>query len=376
MTPLRTQMLAVLQAKNLPQELQQKYVAEVAALAASYKESPDQLSPEQVRDYLERCARQMIADKLTAFELFYAETLGWGWDADKMMPRPPRRDENPWSPENPLRCRMVQDMGLRNLTPRTQNEYVWQVGKFARFHKESPGALGMEDVRDYLVYLMDVERKSPSSFTVVSAALRFLYVNTLRRPWALEFIPVPKREKRLPLILDPTEIVHFIDSAPGLRDRAIVKTTYGAGLRTNEVAHLKVTDIDSKRMVIRVEQGKGRKDRYVMLSPRLLEELRAYWKADRPKVWLFGGDTPISSNAVRAAVDRTEKAAGLSKPVTPKTLRHCFATHMLESGAKIEQIQLLMGHRSLRTTMIYARVATSTVCAGQSPLDLLPVPNP
>ncbi len=376
MTPLRSKLFAVLQGKNLPLDLQQKYVNEVAALAASYKESPDQLSPEQVRDYLERCARQMIADKLTAFELFYAGTLGWGWDADQMMPRPPRCNENPWSPENPLRIRMLQDMGLRNLAQRTQGEYVWWVGKFASFHKESPGALGMEDVRDYLVHLMEVEGKSPSSFTVASAALRFLYANTLRRPWALEFIPVPKREKRLPLILDPTEIAHFINSAPGLRERAIVKTTYGAGLRTNEVAHLKVADIDSKRMTIRVEQGKGRKDRYVMLSPRLLEELRAYWKAARPKVWLFGGDAPVSSDTIRAAVNRTEKAAGLSKPVTPKTLRHCFATHMLESGVKIEQIQLLMGHRSLRTTMIYARVATSTVCASQSPLDLLPIPTP
>jgi site-specific recombinase XerD len=369
-------MFAVLQGKNLPLDLQKKYVTEVAALAASYKESPDQLSPEQVRDYLERCARQMIADKLAAFELFYAETLGWGWDADQMMPKPPRNNDNPWSLENPLRQRMLQDLKLRNLSVNTQLAYIRWVGYFASFHKESPGALGMEDVRDYLVHLMEVEGKSPSSFTVASAALRFLYANTLRRPWALEFIPVPKREKRLPLILDPTEVAHFIESAPGLRDRAIVMTAYGAGLRTNEVAHLKITDIDSKRMVIRVEQGKGSKDRYVMLSQRLLEELRAYWQAARPKKWLFGGDAPVSGDTVRAAIKRTEKAAGLAKPVTPKTLRHCFATHMLESGARIEQIQLLLGHRSLRTTQIYARVATSTVCASQSPLDLLPVITP
>jgi site-specific recombinase XerD len=258
---------------------------------------------------------------------------------------------------------MLQDLGLRNLAQRTQQEYVRWVGSFARFHKESPGALGMEDVRDYLVHLMEVEGKSPSSFKVASAALRFLYANTLRRPWALEFIPVPKLEKRLPVILDPMEVAQFIDSAPGLKERAIAMTTYGAGLRTNEVGHLKVADIDSKRMVIRVEQGKGRKDRYVMLSPRLLEELRAYWKAARPKVWLFGGDAPVSGDVIRAAIGRTEKAAGLSKPVTPRTLRHCFATHMLESGVKIEQIQLLMGHRSLRTTMTYIRVATPAPCA-------------
>lgn len=373
MTPLRMKMFAVLEAKNLPRDLQKKYITEVAALAANYKESPDQLSPEQVRDYLEHCARQMIADKLAAFELFYAETLGWGWDADQMMPRPPRCNQNPWSAENPLRRRMLEDMGLRNLAKRTQGEYIHWVGKFARFHKESPGALGMEDVRDYLVHLMEVEGKSPSSFKVASAALRFLYAKTLRRPWALEFIPVPKLEKRLPVVLSPQEVVTFISGATSVRDRAIVKTIYGAGLRTNEVAHLKVTDIDSKRMVIRVEQGKGRKDRYVMLSLRLLEELRIYWKAARPKVWLFGGDAPISGDTVRTVVKRTEKAAGLSKPVTPRTLRHCFATHLLESGTKLEEIQLLMGHRSLRTTMTYLRVATSTVCSGQSPLDLLPI---
>ena len=373
MTPLRTRMLAALRAKNLSQDLQQKYVEEVAAMALSYNESPDQLAPAQVREYLERCARQMIADKLAALEFFYTETLGWDWDAAQMMPKPPRCNDNPWSIENPLRQRMLQDLKLRNLALTTQGEYVRWVGKFASFHKESPGSLEMEDVRDYLVHLMEVERKSPSSFIVASAALRFLYANTLRRPWALEYIPIPKREKRLPVILSPEEIVVFIDAAPGLRDRAIVKTTYGAGLRTNEVAHLKVGDIDSKRMVIRIEQGKGSKDRYVMLSPRLLEELRAYWKDARPQKWLFGGDSPISDDSVRAAIKRTAKAAGLSKHVTPRTLRHCFATHMLESGHRVEQIQQLLGHRSLRSTMVYLRVATSTVCAGQSPLDLLPI---
>jgi site-specific recombinase XerD len=342
-------------------------------MALSYNESPDQLAPEQVREYLERCARQMIADKVAALEFFYTETLGWDWDATQMMPNPPRCNDNPWSVENPLRQRMLQDLKLRNLALRTQEAYLHWVGKFASFHKESPGSLGMEDVRDYLVHLMEVEGKSPSSFKVASAALRFFYANTLRRPWALDFIPVPKREKRLPVILSPQEIVTFIGGATGVRDRAIVMTTYGAGLRTNEVAHLKGGDIDSKRMVIRIEQGKGRKDRYLMLSPRLLEELRAYWKVARPKKWLFGGDNPISSDSVRAAVKRTEKAAGLSKHVTPRTLRHCFATHMLESGHKIEHIQLLLGHRSLRSTMIYIRVATSTVCSGQSPLDLLPI---
>jgi site-specific recombinase XerD len=372
MTPLRKKMFAVLRAKNLPLDTQEKYVAEVAAMAASYGKSPDQLTPEQVRDYLERCARQMIADKLVAFGLFYEGTLGWGWDAEAMMPRPPRNNQNPWLPDNPLRKQMLQDMGLRNLTPRTQKEYLRWIGTFADFHKESPSALGLNDVREYLVHLLD-ENKKPSTITVARAALRFLYANTLRRPWTLDYAPVPKREKRLPLILDQSEVAHFLDSAKSVRDRAIMMTLYAAGLRVSEVINLRVNDIDSKRKMIRVEQGKGQKDRYVMLSPRLLEELRSYWKTMRPSPWLFGGDSPISTRAIQKAVERTKKAAGLSKPVSPKTLRHCFATHMLESGARIEQIQLLLGHRSLRTTMVYIRISTSTICAGQSPLDLLPI---
>ena len=373
MTPLRKKMFEVLRAKNLPLETQEKYVAEIATMAASYKKSPDQLTPEQVRDYLEQCARKMMADKLVAFGHFYEGTLGWGWDAESMTPRPPRCNQTPWLPDNPLRQQMLQDMGLRNLTPRTQKEYLRWIGKFSSFHKESPGALGLEDIRDYLVYLLD-ENKRPSTFAVARAALKFLYTNTLRRPWALvDFIPVPKREKRLPLILDQSEVAHFLDSAKSVRGRAVMKTLYAAGLRVSEVVKLKVNDIDSKRMMIRIEQGKGQKDRYVMLSPRLLEELRSYWKSMRPSPWLFGGDSPMSIRAIQKAVKRTENAAGLSKPVSPKTLRHCFATHMLESGAKIEQIQLLLGHRSLRTTMVYIRISTSTVCAGQSPLDLLPI---
>ena len=373
MTPLRKKMFAVLRAKNLPLDIQEKYVAEVAAMAASYGKSPDQLNPEQVRDYLERCARQMIAEKLVAFGYFYEGTLGWGWDAEAMMPRPPRNNQKPWLPDNPLRQQMIQDMGLRNLTPRTQKEYLRWIGTFADFHRETPDVLGLEEVREYLVHLLN-EKKRPSTFAVARAALKFLYKNTLQRSWALvDFIPVPKREKRLPVILDQSEVAHLIDSTKNVRHRAIMMTLYAAGLRVSEVTNLRVSDIDSKRMMIRVEQGKGQKDRYVMLSPRLLEELRSYWKAMRPNPWLFGGNSPISTRAIEKAVTRTAKAAGISKPVSPKTLRHCFATHMLEGGARIEQIQLLLGHRSLRTTMVYIRISTSTVCAGQSPLDLLPI---
>jgi site-specific recombinase XerD len=370
MTPLRTKMIADLRATNLPASIQELYIKEVAAMALASNTSPDLLSPKQVRAYLEDCARQLLADKLAALEYFYTETLGREWDVQAMMPRPPK----PQSLACPVRQRMDEDMRLRNLAPKTRTEYDRWVGKFAAFHGASPDSLGMDDVRDYLVHLMDVEGKSASSYGVASAALRFCYAKTLRRDWALDYIPLPKREKILPVIPSLQEMLHFIAAAQGVRDRAIVMTTYGAGLRTTEVARLKVTDIDSQRMMIRVEQGKGRKDRYVMLSQRLLEELRLYWKAARSKEWLFQGrdpSRPITGGCVRVAVKRTAQAANLDKPMTPRTLRHAFATHLLESGMRLPQIQLLMGHRSIRSTQIYARLAISTVCSGQSPLDLL-----
>lgn len=323
-----------------------------------------------------RCALKQIPDTIAAVELFYAKTLGWEWDKKRLMPRPPTNEKDPWGPDSLLRRRMQEDMRLRNLSLKTRTEYDRWTGKFVEFHGRSPRDLGMEDVREYLVHLLNVEKKSPSSYGVASAALRFLYANTLRKPWALDYIPVPKREQRLPIILSPEETVQFIEAAPAVKDRAIVMTTYAAGLRCREVARLAVTDIDSQRMVLRVNQGKGRKDRYVMLSPRLLEELRSYWKAARPPKWLFSGSDPsqpMSPHGVRAAFNRTEKAAGLKKRVTPKTMRHCFATHLLESGERIEKIQLWLGHRSLRSTRVYARLATSSLCSGSSPLDLLPL---
>jgi site-specific recombinase XerD len=372
MTPLRTRLFADLQATNLSQALQQKYVEEVAAMALSFNESPDKLAPEQVREYLERCARQMIADKLAALEFFYTETLGWVWDTQAMMPRPPK----PWSSECSLRQRMDEDMRLRNLALKTRTEYDRWVGKFVEFHTASPDNLGMDDVRDYLVHLMDDQGKSVSSYGVASSALRFFYAKTLRRDWALDYIPLPKREKTLPVIPSQQDMIRFIAAASGVKERAIVMTLYDTGLRTSEVAHLKVADIESQRMVLRVEQGKGRKDRYVMLSHRLLDELRAYWRAARSEEWLFQSSEPsrpISPDDVRYVVKRVEKRAGLSKRITPRTLRHAFATHLLESGVRLEKIQVLMGHRSLRSTQVYARLATSIVCSSKSPLDLLPI---
>ena len=277
----------------------------------------------------------------------------------------------------PLRQRMLEDMGIRNLAENTQLSYLQQVSAYARYFGRSPEALGPEDVRTYQVHLVEVRKLSPASVGIATSALRFLYKVTLKRDWALEDIPMPKKPFRLPVILSREEVTRLLEAIASLKHRTILTTTYAAGLRVSEATHLRVTDIDSQRMVLRVDQGKGRKDRYVMLSPRLLEALRVYWRSERPSLWLFPGDMPeqpITKGAVEAACQKARRASGLTKPVTPHSLRHAFATHLLEAGTDVRTIQLLLGHRSLATTSRYLKVATSTVCATPSPFDWLPAP--
>ncbi len=274
----------------------------------------------------------------------------------------------------PLRQRMLEDMRIRNLAPNTQQTYVQQVSIFARYFGRSPDRLGPEEVRAYQVHLVEERKLAPASLSIVAAALRFLYKFTLKQPWAPELIVMPKVPFKLPVVLSPGEVKHFLDSIHNIKQHAILTIAYAAGLRVSEVTHLKVTDIDSQRMVLRVDQGKGNKDRYVMLSPRLLGELRAYWKIARPATWLFPGDIqgqPITRAAVDLACSKARTACGITKPLTPHSLRHAFATHLLEAGTDIRTIQLLLGHRSLGTTSLYLKIATSTVCATTSPLDLL-----
>lgn len=275
----------------------------------------------------------------------------------------------------PLRQRMIEDMGVRNLARNTQLAYLQQVSAYARHFHRSPDELGPEQIRDYQVYLTQTRKLAASTLSVATGALRFLYKVTLKRDWAVEEIPMPKRPFKLPVVLSRDEVTHFLASVDNLKHRTILMTAYAAGLRISEATHLKVTDIDSARMVLRVDQGKGRKDRYVMLSPRLLEALRVYWKSARPTTWLFPGELPgqpITRDAVGQACQKAHRASGIQKPVTPHSLRHAFATHLLESGTDVRTIQLLLGHRSLATTSRYLKVATSTVCATTSPFDLLP----
>lgn len=279
----------------------------------------------------------------------------------------------------PLRQRMLEDMAVRNLAQNTQSAYIQQVIAYARHFRRAPEELGPEDIRAYQIHLTQTRMLSASSVSVATGALRFLYKVTLKRAWAVDEIPMPKRPFRLPVILSREEVMHFLDSIGNLKHQAILTVAYAAGLRISEATHLKVTDIDSQRMMLRVDQGKGRKDRYVMLSPRLLDVLRAYWKAFHPTVWLFPGDLPdqpITRDAVGQACQKAHRASGITKPITPHSLRHAFATHLLESGTDVRTIQLLLGHRSLATTSRYLKVASSTVCATASPFDLLPKVGP
>jgi len=279
-----------------------------------------------------------------------------------------------------LRKRMTEDMQVRNLALNTQTSYVQQVSLFARHFDKSPELLGPDDIRAYQIYLTNEKKLATSSILTAVAALRFCYKVSLKKDWTLDdVIPAPKKPEKLPVIPSPEEVVHFLGSVRSTRNRTILTSCYAAGLRISECIHLKASDIDSQRMVIRIDQGKGHKDRYVMLSPKLLETLRGYWKAVRPKEWLFEGDIagqPINRSSVELACQKACQLPGNRKAITPHSLRHAFAVHLLEAGTDIRTIQLLLGYRSLSTTARYLRLATSKVCSTSSPLDLLPRPIP
>jgi integrase/recombinase XerD len=280
----------------------------------------------------------------------------------------------------PLRQRLLEDMQIRNLSVNTQRSYVEQITRFARHFNQSPLTLGPEEIRAYQVYLTNEKKLAPGSIAIAVAALRFLYKVTLKKDWAVaEIIPAPKIPQTLPVVLSPEEVVRFLDSVKKPKHRTILTTCYAAGLRISEAVRLTAAAIDSQRMVLRIEQGKGQKDRYVMLSPKLLAILREWWRVSRPTHWLFPGDRPdhpITRNAVEHECQEARRRSRIPKPITPHSLRHAFSVHLLEAGTDVRTIQLLLGHRSLATTARYLRIATSKVCATSSPLDLLPHPVP
>ena len=274
---------------------------------------------------------------------------------------------------SPLRRRMIEDMTVRNLSPATQRSYLHAVAKFSRYFSRSPDRLDIEDVRAFQVFLVSQKISWPALNQTV-CALRFFYGVTLNRPEIPERIAYAREPRKLPVILSADEVVRFLEAVPSLKTRTALTTAYAAGLRASEAVSLKVADIDSSRMLIQVRHGKGAKDRTVMLSPQLLAILRTYWRLARPREWLFPGrdeSKPIDVQVLHAACRSATKAAGLAKRVTVHTLRHSFATHLLESGVDIRIIQVLLGHNSLSTTTRYTQVATTTIAKTRSPIDRL-----
>ena len=274
---------------------------------------------------------------------------------------------------SPLRRRMIEDMTVRNLSPATQRSYLHAVAKFSRYFSRSPDRLDIEDVRAFQVFLVSQKISWPALNQTV-CALRFFYGVTLNRPEIPERIADAREPRKLPVILSADEVVRFLEAVPSLKTRTALTTAYAAGLRASEAVSLKVADIDSSRMLIQVRHGKGAKDRTVMLSPQLLAILRTYWRLARPREWLFPGrdeSKPIDVQVLHAACRSATKAAGLAKRVTVHTLRHSFATHLLESGVDIRIIQVLLGHNSLSTTARYTQVATTTIAKTRSPIDRL-----
>jgi site-specific recombinase XerD len=282
-------------------------------------------------------------------------------------------------PVSALRQRMLEDMAMRGLRSDTQHDYVRVVRSFAAFLGQSPDKATAEDIRRFQVHQRESGVQPPTINGSVSA-LRFFFTVTLDRPDLSRRLVLARYPRKLPAVLSVEEVGRLLEAAPGIKYTAILGTAYGAGLRVSEVANLKVDDIDSKRMLIRVEQGKGRKDRNAMLSPQLLTLLRLWWKEGKrrgvmlPHGWLFPGRSctdPISTRQINRAIHEAAEAAAIRKRVSPHTLRHSFATHLLEQDVDIRVIQVLLGHSKLDTTALYARVATKTIRSVTSPLEHL-----
>ena len=278
-----------------------------------------------------------------------------------------------------LRTRMDNDMILRGMADRTREAYIAAVARLARFYGRSPEHLGDREVQAYLLHMIREEKLAWSTCNITANALRFLYHTTLGRARTQFCIPVAKQPATLPAILGPEEVRRLIEHAATRKHRALLVTTYAAGLRVSEVVRLKLGDIDAARRSLRVEQGKGAKDRYTLCSGRLVEELRAYWRVYRPSLWLFparGGQRPMDPSTAQKIYYAAKGRAVITKRGGIHALRHAFATHLLEAGTDLHSIQRLLGHGHIGSTMRYLHLAQKTLLAPASPLDLLDLPTP
>lgn len=281
-----------------------------------------------------------------------------------------------------LRKQMLEELQRRNYSHRTAKTYVRIVREFAEHFHQSPDKLGPEQIRQYQAYLFQSKKLAPATVSQYVSALRFLFIKTLRRHFLAEYIPFPKSRKRLPTVLSPEEVARLIDSAQNLYHRTLLMTLYSTAMRRAELCRLKVHDVDSQRMMIRIDQGKGGRDRDVPLSPKLLETLRVYWRWMQPATFLFPGtvkgvraDVPISPNVVWLACRQAAQAAGISKRISPHCLRHSCASHLLEAGADLRTIQVLLGHSRLEHTLVYLHLSHKHLQAIPNPLDALQVSN-
>ena len=278
-----------------------------------------------------------------------------------------------------LRKRMLEELQRRNYSPATIRPYLYAVEDFARYFGKSPDKLSQEHLRQYQLHLINDRKLTVKTIVGRISALRFFFVKVLRRPYREIDLVYPKPPERLPIILSEEEVARLIESASTAFHRVILMTLYGTGLRREELCRLKVTDVDSERMVIHVRQGKGHKDRDVTLSPRLLEVLRAYWKWRKPKVYLFPSyqrkrrEQPIASKTVYYAVCEAARRAGIQKKVSPHLLRHSWATHLLERGTDLKTIQVLLGHVDLEATTIYLHLSQRHIQAVHNPIEVLPI---
>jgi len=276
---------------------------------------------------------------------------------------------------NTLREKMLAELQLRGITPRTQTAYLREIAKLENYFNRSPEELGEEEVKEYLVHMLEDRGLSSGTYKYYAAGIKFLYRTTLNRGEVVEKIKYPKAKIKLPVVLDLSEVRTMLSVMENLKHRAVLTITYSAGLRVSETAHLKVTDIDSKRMMVRVRQGKGGKDRYTILSKTTLECLREYWRAYRPKDWLFEGQkegSHICYTSIRNIFVEARERAGITKPVGPHSLRHAFATHLIEAGTSLHHVQLLLGHKSPKTTTVYLHVSKMNLAQVCSPLDSIP----
>jgi integrase/recombinase XerD len=274
----------------------------------------------------------------------------------------------------PLRQRMLEDLQIRHYSPTTIRIYLRAVAEFARHFGKPPDELGAEHIRRYQLFLVKEKKVSLPTYIQMVCALRFFYTHTLNRTVAIDRIPFPRRERKLPLILSRDEVKALLEAPRNLRHRTLLAIMYASGLRVSEVARLRVTDIDSARNVLWVRRGKGRKDRQALLPAKLRELLRCYWRSQRPSDWLFPGadpSQPISSKAIFLACREAAYRAGIAKTVHPHSLRHAFATHLLEAGVDLRTIQILLGHANLATTARYLQVADVAVRSTSSPLESL-----